>query len=62
MLLKFFLNQLSTQDLQKINNLINKDRKTAVAKRFNIDSDSDYPPNKMSKEMLLISDREEVSN
>lgn len=52
----------SLQDLQKINSLINKDRKAAVAKRFNMDSDSDYPPNKMSKELLLMNDREEIHN
>jgi hypothetical protein len=53
--------QLFSQDLQKINSLINKEKTKAVAKRFNMDTD-DYPPNKMSKELLLISDREEVHN
>lgn len=54
-----------TQDLQKINSLINQSRKLSVAKRFNIDCEPDYPPSKVAKDSslkLLISDREEFSN
>jgi hypothetical protein len=52
------------QDLQKINSLINQSRQLSVAKRFNIDCEPEFPPNKVAKDSikLLISDREEFSN
>ncbi|CAG9799243.1 unnamed protein product [Chironomus riparius] len=61
--LTFTIEQSPSKDLQKINSMINQNRKGSVAKRFNMDCD--FASNKVSKESslhLLISDRQEVHN
>ncbi|KAG5678364.1 hypothetical protein PVAND_008046 [Polypedilum vanderplanki] len=64
--LTFTIEQSPSKDLQKINSMINQNKKASVAKRFMMDTEDDFRPAKVSKDsslqLRLLIDREEISN